>query len=203
MSPATNYGFNGTGQTVAVIDSGIAWNHFALGGGLGAQLPRGRRLGLHRRERLQSVRRRPRRLARHARGGHHRQQRRRATRAWRRASTSSACASSTTRAPATSVGSRMALALGSQQSQRVREPDHRGQLVAGHDLERGDDPLLGDAGRRVRPAEGGRHFHLRLRRQQLRQLQHAGAQLPGRQPERRAGDEHRRRRRPELLQPAA
>jgi subtilisin family serine protease len=30
-----NYGFTGRGQTVAVIDSGIAWNHFALGGGLG------------------------------------------------------------------------------------------------------------------------------------------------------------------------
>ncbi|HEX6962783.1 MAG TPA: S8 family serine peptidase [Lacipirellula sp.] len=31
-----NYGFTGRGQTVAVIDSGIAYNHFALGGGLGA-----------------------------------------------------------------------------------------------------------------------------------------------------------------------
>lgn len=31
------YGFKGTGQTVAVIDSGIAWNHYALGNGLGAQ----------------------------------------------------------------------------------------------------------------------------------------------------------------------
>jgi len=31
------YGFRGTGQTVAVIDSGIAWNHYALGNGLGAQ----------------------------------------------------------------------------------------------------------------------------------------------------------------------
>ncbi len=31
-----NYGFTGAGQTVAVIDSGIAWDHFALGGGLGA-----------------------------------------------------------------------------------------------------------------------------------------------------------------------
>jgi hypothetical protein len=30
-----NYGFTGLGQTVAVIDSGIAWNHFALGGGFG------------------------------------------------------------------------------------------------------------------------------------------------------------------------
>ncbi|MEE2642930.1 MAG: S8 family serine peptidase [Planctomycetota bacterium] len=30
-----NYSFNGTGQTVAIIDSGIAWDHFALGGGLG------------------------------------------------------------------------------------------------------------------------------------------------------------------------
>ncbi len=30
-----NYGFTGLGQTVAVIDSGIAWDHFALGGGLG------------------------------------------------------------------------------------------------------------------------------------------------------------------------
>lgn len=32
----TNYGFTGAGQTVAVIDSGIAYNHGALGGGLGA-----------------------------------------------------------------------------------------------------------------------------------------------------------------------
>lgn len=30
------YGFDGSGQTVAVIDSGIAWDHYALGGGLGA-----------------------------------------------------------------------------------------------------------------------------------------------------------------------
>jgi subtilisin family serine protease len=35
-SVQTNYGFTGRGQTVAVIDSGIAWDHFALGGGLGA-----------------------------------------------------------------------------------------------------------------------------------------------------------------------
>lgn len=32
----TNYGFSGVGQTVAVIDSGIAYNHYALGGGLGS-----------------------------------------------------------------------------------------------------------------------------------------------------------------------
>lgn len=31
-----NYGFIGTGQTVAIIDSGIAWDHAALGGGLGS-----------------------------------------------------------------------------------------------------------------------------------------------------------------------
>ncbi len=31
----SNYGFIGTGQTVAIIDSGIAWDHVALGGGLG------------------------------------------------------------------------------------------------------------------------------------------------------------------------
>ncbi len=31
-----DYGFIGTGQTVAIIDSGIAWDHFALGGGFGA-----------------------------------------------------------------------------------------------------------------------------------------------------------------------
>ncbi|MDA1055331.1 MAG: S8 family serine peptidase [Planctomycetota bacterium] len=31
-----NYGFSGQGQTVAVIDSGIAWDHVALGGGLGS-----------------------------------------------------------------------------------------------------------------------------------------------------------------------
>jgi len=33
---ADQYGFNGAGQTVAVIDSGIAWDHHALGGGFGA-----------------------------------------------------------------------------------------------------------------------------------------------------------------------
>src|SRR3990172_8936606 len=32
----SDYGFTGIGQTVAVIDSGIAYNHLALGGGLGA-----------------------------------------------------------------------------------------------------------------------------------------------------------------------
>jgi hypothetical protein len=32
----SNYGFSGRGQTVAVIDSGIAYDHFALGGGVGA-----------------------------------------------------------------------------------------------------------------------------------------------------------------------
>ena len=31
-----DYGFVGAGQTVAVIDSGIAYDHYALGGGLGA-----------------------------------------------------------------------------------------------------------------------------------------------------------------------
>ncbi|MCA9147225.1 MAG: S8 family serine peptidase, partial [Planctomycetales bacterium] len=31
-----NYGFSGQGQTVAIIDSGIAWDHIALGGGLGS-----------------------------------------------------------------------------------------------------------------------------------------------------------------------
>ncbi|MEM9351981.1 MAG: S8 family serine peptidase [Planctomycetota bacterium] len=31
-----DYGFTGGGQTVAVIDSGIAWDHFALGGGFGS-----------------------------------------------------------------------------------------------------------------------------------------------------------------------
>jgi subtilisin family serine protease len=35
-SVVSNYGFTGIGQTVAVIDSGIAYDHFALGGGLGA-----------------------------------------------------------------------------------------------------------------------------------------------------------------------
>jgi subtilisin family serine protease len=30
-----NYGFTGAGQTVAIIDSGVAWNHPALGGGFG------------------------------------------------------------------------------------------------------------------------------------------------------------------------
>ncbi len=30
-----NYGFQGDGQTVVVIDSGIAWDHYALGGGFG------------------------------------------------------------------------------------------------------------------------------------------------------------------------
>ncbi len=30
------YGFDGAGQTVAIIDTGIAWDHVALGGGFGA-----------------------------------------------------------------------------------------------------------------------------------------------------------------------
>lgn len=33
---ANQYGLDGAGQTVAVIDSGIAWDHYALGGGFGA-----------------------------------------------------------------------------------------------------------------------------------------------------------------------
>ncbi|WP_157665183.1 S8 family peptidase [Mariniblastus fucicola] len=32
---ANDYGFDGSGQTIAVIDSGIAWDHAALGGGYG------------------------------------------------------------------------------------------------------------------------------------------------------------------------
>lgn len=32
----SQYGLNGTGQTVAVIDTGIAWDHYALGGGYGS-----------------------------------------------------------------------------------------------------------------------------------------------------------------------
>lgn len=32
----SKYGFIGAGQTVAIIDSGIAWDHVALGGGLGS-----------------------------------------------------------------------------------------------------------------------------------------------------------------------
>jgi subtilisin family serine protease len=35
LSVRNDYGFIGTGQTVAVIDSGIAWDHVALGGGFG------------------------------------------------------------------------------------------------------------------------------------------------------------------------
>jgi hypothetical protein len=34
-SVVANYGFTGVGQTVAVIDSGIAYDHYALGGGFG------------------------------------------------------------------------------------------------------------------------------------------------------------------------
>ena len=36
------YGFDGAGQTIAIVDSGIAWDHFALGGGYG---PRHRVVG--------------------------------------------------------------------------------------------------------------------------------------------------------------
>ena len=50
------YGLTGRGQTVAVIDTGIAFNHTALGGVLGR--PRRRRLGLCRKRR-QPLRRRP------------------------------------------------------------------------------------------------------------------------------------------------
>jgi hypothetical protein len=32
---ASQYGFDGSGQTIAVIDSGIAWDHYALGDGFG------------------------------------------------------------------------------------------------------------------------------------------------------------------------
>ena len=32
----SDFGFTGIGQTVAVIDSGIAYDHLALGGGLGS-----------------------------------------------------------------------------------------------------------------------------------------------------------------------
>jgi subtilisin family serine protease len=32
----SDYGFTGVGQTVAIIDSGIAWDHVALGGGFGS-----------------------------------------------------------------------------------------------------------------------------------------------------------------------
>lgn len=35
-SVVANYGFTGVGQTVAVIDSGIAYDHYALGGGFGS-----------------------------------------------------------------------------------------------------------------------------------------------------------------------
>lgn len=35
-SVRANYGFSGVGQTVVVIDSGIAFDHYALGGGYGA-----------------------------------------------------------------------------------------------------------------------------------------------------------------------
>lgn len=31
-----NYGFKGSGQTVVIIDSGIAWDHYALGSGFGS-----------------------------------------------------------------------------------------------------------------------------------------------------------------------
>ncbi|MCA9232694.1 MAG: S8 family serine peptidase, partial [Planctomycetales bacterium] len=36
LNARANYGFTGIGQTVAVIDSGIAYDHFALGGGFGS-----------------------------------------------------------------------------------------------------------------------------------------------------------------------
>ena len=36
LNARANYGFTGVGQTVAVIDSGIAYDHFALGGGFGS-----------------------------------------------------------------------------------------------------------------------------------------------------------------------
>ena len=36
-SVRANYGFTGIGQTVAVIDSGIAYDHYALGGGYGSE----------------------------------------------------------------------------------------------------------------------------------------------------------------------
>ena len=49
------FGLGGQRQTVAVIDSGIAWDHEALGGGYGSEYRRWR-LGFHRRERRATVR---------------------------------------------------------------------------------------------------------------------------------------------------
>ena len=101
--PAIQYGLDGDGQTVAVIDSGIAYDHVALGGGLGSLQGR-RRMGFCR-ERRESLRRRPRRFSRHARIGHRWLATTAAIRALLPMSISSASGSSTTRETAISTGS--------------------------------------------------------------------------------------------------
>ena len=50
------YGLLGRGQTVAIIDSGIAYDHFALGGGLRGKLPRRGGRDFTTRKRHQSLR---------------------------------------------------------------------------------------------------------------------------------------------------
>ena len=160
-----DYGFTGAGQTVAVIDSGIAWDHSALGGGLGANYrvvggwdftendanpyddgPWGSH-GTH------------------------------------VAGIVGADAAGTNYdgvAPGVDlVGLRVfddagagllqlgreRAAVGPSESQRVRESDHGGEPVAGHVVELEHDSVVDDARRRVRPAEGGRHLHRRFGRQ--------------------------------------
>ena len=93
--------------------------------------------------------------------------------------------------------------MGPQNRNAFENPITAVNLSLGTSWNVDDDSRLGDAGRRVRPAQGRRHLHRRLGRQQLRDVQHAGPELPGGQPVRRAGDVGRRQRLAELLQPAA
>ena len=165
-----NYGFTGLGQTVAVIDSGIAWDHFALGGGFGAGYRVVGGWDFTEENDANPYDDGALGLARHARLGHHRQQR---------------IGRDTGVAPGVDlVGLRVfndagqgffswienALRWVHNNRNSVRESDHGGQPVARRvELERGDDSRLGQPRRRVRPARGRRHLHRRVGRQQLRE----------------------------------
>ena len=193
----TDYGFTGAGQTVAVIDTGIAYR------------PRGprrrarRRLSRRRRLRLRRTRRRPlrRRLGRRPRqprGGHHRGRRRLQPRRGHRRR-SGRLAGVRRRGPRRFRPGRRGPALGPHEPLHLREPDHHGQPLAGKRMEFRRVARLGHAGRRTGPVGGRRHLHRRGGRQLLRQLQPAGAELSGRQLPRRGGRLGRRQRQSQLF----
>ena len=199
-----DYGFIGTGQTVAVIDSGIAWDHPNLGNGFGANYRVVGGWDFTEENDANPYDDGP--------AGSH------GTHVAGIVGATANSAGDVGVAPGVDlVGLRVfndqgdgyfswvekRSALGAHESQRVRQSDHGGQSLAGHGVECRDRAELGDARRRVCPTQGGRHLHRRLGGQQLLDVQHGGAELPGRQPERRARDVGRRHGFAELLQPAA